>query len=65
MIVRGKWLVIFVVAYSLFGFAQEVPEGRLMRFPDIHRDKVTFVYGGDIWLTTTAGGVARRITGHA
>ena len=25
------------------------PEGRLLRFPDLHKDFVVFVYGGDVW----------------
>ena len=41
------------------------PEGRLLRFPDIHRDSVVFVYGGDIWQASSAGGAARRLTSHA
>ena len=41
---------------------QTMPEGRLMRFPDVHGDKVVFCYGGDLWLVSTAGGVAERIT---
>jgi tricorn protease len=39
-------------------------EGRLLRFPDIHNDKIVFSYGGDLWLAPSAGGVARRITTH-
>lgn len=37
---------------------------RLLRFPDIHGDKVVFVYAGDLWLAGTAGGEARRLTSH-
>src|SRR5437016_4828319 len=33
-----------------------------MRFPDIYKDKVVFMYGGDLWLASTSGGAARRIT---
>lgn len=44
--------------------AMSMEEGRLMRFPDIHGDKIAFSYGGDIWLASTSGGVARRITSH-
>jgi tricorn protease len=40
------------------------PEGRLLRFPDIHRDFVVFVYAGDIWRAPSAGGPARRLTSH-
>ncbi len=43
-------------------FAQEMQEGRLMRFPDIYKDKIAFMYGGDLWLVPSAGGVARQIT---
>jgi len=41
---------------------QEMQEGRLMRFPDIHKDKIAFYYGGDLWLASSSGGVARGIT---
>jgi tricorn protease len=42
--------------------AQQMPEGRLLRFPDISQNQVVFSYGGDLWLGPTNGGVARRIT---
>jgi tricorn protease len=52
----------------LFGasvaMAQEAPEGRLMRFPDVRGDRIVFVYGGDLWLASTKGGTATRITTH-
>ncbi len=35
---------------------------RLLRFPDIHEDQVTFVYAGDIYVAGTSGGVAQRLT---
>ena len=35
---------------------------RLLRQPDIHGDKVAFVYAGDIWIASAAGGDARRLT---
>jgi len=44
--------------------AQETQEGRLLRFPDIYKDKVAFMYGGDLWLASSSGGQARRITSH-
>jgi tricorn protease len=64
MIVVKKWLVLFVVLCPLLALAQETQEGRLMRFPEIYKDKVVFMYGGDLWLASTSGGVARRITSH-
>jgi len=43
-------------------FGQEMPEGRLMRFPDIGKDQIVFSYAGDLWLVPRTGGTARRIT---
>ena len=37
---------------------------RLLRQPDIHGDRIAFVYAGDIWVVGTAGGLARRLTSH-
>jgi tricorn protease len=45
--------------------AQETPEGRLLRFPDIHGGNVVFVYGGDLWLAPATGGSGHRITADA
>ncbi|HUN85893.1 MAG TPA: PDZ domain-containing protein [Terracidiphilus sp.] len=41
---------------------QAQTETRLLRFPDLHGKQVVFSYAGDLWVTTTDGGVARRIT---
>ena len=65
-----KWLTLAVAVCASLActqagtqaFAQELQEGRLMLFPDVYKDKVAFVYGGDLWLASTSGGVARRIT---
>ena len=37
---------------------------KLLRFPDIHGDKVAFTYAGDIWTASTSGGMATRLTAH-
>ena len=59
------FLVIFgVIGWASLTAAQEVQEGRLLRFPDIYKDKIAFMYGGDLWLASSAGGTARRITSH-
>ena len=51
-----KRLLLLLLFYlSSSAFAQESPEGRLMRFPDIYKDKVVFMYGGDIWLASSLG----------
>ncbi len=37
---------------------------RLLRYPDIHGDTITFSYAGDVWTVPAAGGTARRLTSH-
>ena len=37
---------------------------KLLRFPDIHKDRVAFCYGGDLWLAPSTGGTATRLTAH-
>src|ERR1700719_3097304 len=59
----------FLVACCVIGCAgltaaPEAREVRLLRFPDIHKDKIAFMYGGDLWLPSSTGGTARRITSH-
>ena len=58
------WIGLWVVMCAGLAFGQEMQEGRLMRFPDIHGDKIVFVYGGDLWLASSSGGRAQRITTH-
>jgi tricorn protease len=58
----NRLLLVLLLALACTGSSQEMPEGRLMRFPDIYKDKIVFMYGGDLWLASTAGGDARRIT---
>ena len=45
---------------GLSAFAQT----KLLRFPDIHGDRVAFTYGGDIWTAPATGGTAIRLTAH-
>ena len=39
-------------------------QSRLLRFPDIHGDRVGFCYAGDIWAAPATGGTASRLTAH-
>ena len=38
---------------------------KLLRFPDLHGDRVVFCYGGDLWYAPAGGGTATRLTAHA
>lgn len=53
--------IIFVLAAY---FAFSIEETRLLRFPAIHGDTVVFCYAGDLYIVSTSGGVATRITSH-
>ncbi len=55
-------LLLWILSLACAGCAEEMQEGRLMRFPDIYKDKIVFMYGGDLWLASSSGGDARRIT---
>ena len=57
-------VLLLLLACSCTLFAQSEPEGRMMRFPDIYKDKIAFMYAGDLWLVPSSGGMARRITSH-
>ena len=64
MILRKGRLVLFVLLATLFCVASLAAQTKLLRFPDVHGDKVVFTYGGDLWLASTSGGPATRLTAH-
>lgn len=37
---------------------------RLLRFPDVHGERVVFCYAGDLWTAPSIGGDASRLTAH-
>ena len=58
---------ILVLAMMGLGFGlktQAQDEARLMRYPDINKNLIAFVYAGDIWTVDANGGEARRLTSH-
>jgi len=64
---RNSFKVLALVLMG-FGFVQETNaqnDARLMRYPDINKNLIAFVYAGDIWSVDANGGEARRLTSHA
>ena len=55
-------LAICSMIFSMVASAQD--DARLMRFPDINKNLIAFVYAGDIWSVDSNGGEARRLTSH-
>lgn len=45
-------------------YAYQTQDTRLLRFADIHKDKVTFVYAGDIYIADHKTGESQRLTDH-
>jgi tricorn protease len=58
--------VILVGLFSVVSFAQaiptEMPDARMLRFPDVSADKIVFVYASDLWTVSKEGGLARKLS---
>ncbi len=61
-----KRLSVLIVAIAMLSagnvFSQD--DVRMLRFPDINKGKIVFVYAGDIWSVSANGGDAKRLTSH-
>ena len=53
------WLLVIT-----FTACAATAQTKLLRFPDLHGDKVVFTYAGDLWTASTSGGMATRLTAH-
>jgi len=42
--------------------AAQVPDARMLRFPDVSAEKIVFSYAGDLWLVPKSGGLARKLS---
>ena len=59
----SRRLVPFAAAAALLAASGAAAQGtRLLRHPAVNGNAVAFEYGGDLWVTTRAGGPARRLT---
>jgi tricorn protease len=56
--------VLCLLTLSLALAAPAAAQTKLLRFPDIHGDRVAFTYAGDLWLAPAGGGTAVRLTAH-
>jgi len=56
--------ILFLLVFLVAATVQAGEETRLLRFADIHEDRIAFVYAGDIWVVPASGGTARRLTSH-
>ena len=56
--------LLLALAVVCLGAAAARAQTKLLRFPDLHGDRVVFTYAGDLWLAPAAGGAATRLTAH-
>jgi tricorn protease len=64
MLNRRIQSVVLSVIVCLCCAGMAAAQTKLLRFPDVHGDKVVFTYGGDLWTASTSGGMATRLTSH-
>ena len=51
----------FVLLFNVAGLGSAEESTKLLRFPDIYKDKIVFVYAGDLWTVASDGGTATRV----
>jgi tricorn protease len=64
---QKKNLKITALFFVLMGMISSVSgqnDARLMRYPDVNKNLIAFVYAGDIWSVDAKGGDATRLTSH-
>jgi tricorn protease len=53
-----------LIAFANFAYSYSTQDTRLLRFADIHKNKVTFVYAGDIYVADINTAESQRLTDH-
>lgn len=61
--IRSALLVAALLLAPLVS-AQGSSPSKLLRFPDVHGDRIAFVHAGDIYIVGAQGGTAQRLTSH-
>ncbi|MFQ5768070.1 MAG: protease, partial [Acidobacteriota bacterium] len=55
-------LMASTLCWFSFGRTPAADSTRLLRQPDVSRDRIVFAHGGDLWTVGRSGGAARRLT---
>ena len=58
------WTLALSSFFALSAGVRADAQTKLLRFPDLHGDKVVFTYAGDLWTAPAGGGLASRLTAH-
>lgn len=59
-----KFAAFFLILMGMLGSVSAQKDARLMRYPDVNKNLIAFVYAGDIWSVNAEGGDATRLTSH-
>ncbi len=59
-----KFAAFLLILMGMIGSVSAQNDTRLMRYPDINKNLIAFVYAGDIWSVDAKGGDAIRLTSH-
>lgn len=51
-------------AFALASAFSAAAGTKILRYPDVHGNRVVFTYAGDLWIAPTDGGTAIRLTSH-
>jgi len=57
-----KKAVVCLILLGIFSTADAQISAKLMRYMDVSDTRITFVYGGDIWVMPKSGGTALQVT---
>ncbi len=59
-----KKIGVILLFAIIFNKSYASDEARLMRFPAINGNNIAFSYGGDLYIVSSEGGTARKLTSH-
>ena len=58
------FLLVIALIIAIGAITTASAQTKMLRFPDIHDDRIVFTYGGDLWSVPATGGTAVRLTSH-
>ena len=62
---RSFVLLAIVCLLAVLPQTSAAVDARILGFPDVSEDHITFVYAGDIWTVPKSGGMATRLSSPA